>query len=89
MQIQRSTYSYTPVSSGRLHNQHGVTRVTLMQHLLSYLSLYPKLAVCVCNHVRRTCEVVEAVMLKDLVQDAQQLPHLGGDGLTCEAERQR
>lgn len=40
-------------------------------------------------HVRGTCEVVEAVVLEDFVQDAQQLPHLGGDGLTGEAERQR
>ena len=38
---------------------------------------------------RHTCEVVEAVVLEDLVQDAQELPHLGGDGLTGEAERQR
>ena len=40
-------------------------------------------------HMRHTCEIVKAVVLEDLVQDAQKLPHLRGDGLTGEAERQR
>lgn len=44
---------------------------------------------CVRIDVRHTCEVVEAVVLEDLVQNAQKLPHLGGDGLTGEAKRQR
>lgn len=38
---------------------------------------------------RHTCEVVKAVMLEDLIQDAEKLPHLGRDGLTGEAECQR
>lgn len=42
-----------------------------------------------CIHARQTCEVIEAVVLEDLVEDAQKLPHLGGDGLTGEAECQR
>lgn len=37
----------------------------------------------------QTCEVIEAVVLKDLVQDAEELPHLRGDGLTGEAKGQR
>lgn len=44
---------------------------------------------CVRTDARHTCEVVEAVVLEDLVQDAQKLPHLGRDGLTGEAKRQR
>lgn len=43
----------------------------------------------VYTNVGATCEVVKAVMLQHLVQDAKKLPHLRGDGLTSEAERQR
>ena len=45
--------------------------------------------VCPCVCVRVTGEVVEAVVLEHLEQDAQQLPHLGGDALAGEAEGQR
>lgn len=38
---------------------------------------------------QQTCKIVKAVMLEDLVQDPQELPHLGGDGLTREAKGQR
>lgn len=38
--------------------------------------------------INATCEVVKAVMLEDLIQDAKKLPHLGGDSLTGEAKCQ-
>lgn len=36
-----------------------------------------------------TCKVVQGVVLEHVVQDPQQLPHLGGDGLARQPESQR
>lgn len=60
------------LAAADLHQTFSAVSITLVAGIISW---------------RHTCEVVEAVVLEDLVQDAEKLPHLGGDGLTGEAER--